>query len=384
MLRYLRALRKETRFMLRTDLLKTCALLLAVLIFAGSVTPVGAMESEELYFDALGETYTANVETTKVVKDDFFINSSCKAYLDYQNVYYCFNEITYGNVTFGSFLVNNGSYVTKGKPIAEVRVDAETIDLEELMNTITLKEESYAEYSETNNALLREYDRISKESASAEERRTAKLLYDRLEVAFKREKDQRENELDSLYNTYNNYESIEPVTQITAPGDGYVYNMNRFRSGDRLSGYTYLCAIVDPSEVRVVVSGGSDMLRYGMEVSVTQGSGAKTVSVPGIVTTNKSTTLSASLIGYDDVIMLQGDPSVFDVSQDVLIKFKSVDMKNVLTVSKRAVYEDTKGKFVYLYRNGQSIKQYVLVGGTNPDTVYIVDGLNEGDTVVIK
>ena len=370
--------------MLRTDLLKTCALLLAVLIFAGSVTPVGAMESEELYFDALGETYTANVETTKVVKDDFFINSSCKAYLDYQNVYYCFNEITYGNVTFGSFLVNNGSYVTKGKPIAEVRVDAETIDLEELMNTITLKEESYAEYSETNNALLREYDRISKESASAEERRTAKLLYDRLEVAFKREKDQRENELDSLYNTYNNYESIEPVTQITAPGDGYVYNMNRFRSGDRLSGYTYLCAIVDPSEVRVVVSGGSDMLRYGMEVSVTQGSGAKTVSVPGIVTTNKSTTLSASLIGYDDVIMLQGDPSVFDVSQDVLIKFKSVDMKNVLTVSKRAVYEDTKGKFVYLYRNGQSIKQYVLVGGTNPDTVYIVDGLNEGDTVVIK
>lgn len=370
--------------MLRTKLLKLSALLLTIMLFTSGTAPALALENEELYLDALGETYVAHVDTTTVTRGDFVVNSSSKAYLDYNSVYYVFNEINYGTVRFGNYMVNNGTYVTKGQPIAEVRVDVESVDLDELWNEIMLKEENYSDYADANNALLKEYERLIKESASAEERRTAQLLYDRLEVSFNREKEERESELDSLYNTYNNYESMEDVAYITAPGDGIVYNLNRYRQGDTLGRYSYICYVVDASDVRVVLSGGNEMLRYGMEVSVTQGTGPNMVSVPGIVTTNNSTTLSTSLIGADDVVILEGDPSVFDIGSDVMVKFKSVEMHNVLTVSKSAVYKDNNGDYVYLYRDGQSIKQYILVGSNNSETVYVVEGLDEGDEVVIK
>lgn len=370
--------------MLRTKFVKTAALFLTAAIVLGGAMPARAGQSEELYLDALGETYTAKVETTLVERGDFVVNSSCRGHLDYANVYYVFNETNYGNVKFGHFFVNNGQYVTKGEPIAEVTVDVESVDLDKLWNEIMLKEENYSDYADTNNILLKEYERIMKESASAEERRNAQLLYERLEVEFKREKEKRENELDELYNRYNNYESVEPVTYITAPGDGYVYNINRYRQGDSLGAYSYMCFIVDASDVKVYVNGGNELFRYGMNVEVAQGTGPYEVSVPGTITTNNSPTLSTSLIGADDIILLDGDTSVFEIGTEVTIKFKSVEMNNVLLVSKKAVYNDTNGDYVYLYKDGRSIKQYILTGGSNSESVYVVDGLDEGDAVVIK
>lgn len=370
--------------MLRINKLRAAIAVLAVILLTVGETPVMALENEDLYFDALEETYTVKVDTTKVTRGDFYVNSSCKAYLNYDNVYYCYNEITYGKVTFEQFLVNSGYYVNKGDPIATVNVEVEATDLSELLNKIDLKEKNLEEYDDANNALLMEYDRIANGSGSAEEKRTAKLLHDRLEVTYSKERKNRERELDDLYNRYNNYESVNSQETITAPGTGYVVNINRYRRGDTLNGYSYLCAIVDPEYVRVFVYGGNDLLRYNMDVTVTQGSGASMVSAPGVVTTNRSTTLSTSLVGNDDVIVFTGDCSQFDIGQEVIVKFRSVDMKNVLTVSKKAVYTDDKGSYVFLYKDGFSQKQYILTGGANSESVYVVDGLSEGDNVVIK
>ena len=74
----------------------------------------------------------------------------------------------------------------------------------------------------------------------------------------------------------------------------------------------------------------------------------------------------------------------FEYGSDVTVSYRSTDMKDVLVVNKSAVYHDSKGDYVYVYTNGNSIKRYVQTGGNNATVVWIVNGLVEGDLVVIK
>jgi len=121
-----------------------------------------------------------------------------------------------------------------------------------------------------------------------------------------------------------------------------------------------------------------------MSVLVSQAQSAGAVSLDGRVTTCKSSVLSPNLIGSTDYIEILGDMSLFDYGSDVTVSFRSIDMKNVPIADKSAVYHDNKGDYVYVYSNGNSLKRYVKTGGNNATVVWIVSGLEAGDTLVIK
>lgn len=372
----------------RSRKLRLPALVFAVMLMITAV-PTTAAEDEELYLQALnGETAqietNTNITTTKVTKGLFEINGTCRANLDFPNVYYVVNEINASKVTFLEYKVSNGSRVKKGDIIAAVNTSVEDVQTEELEVRIQTEEESLEQYIDTNKALLKEYqDKISG-AASEAQRRTAQLLYDRLSVSYENERVAREENLEHLRNTYNSYFEQQGTQYILAPDNGVVSGLQRYRSGETINNYAYICAVYDTSSVSVRVNGGSELLYFNMPVTVAQGSGENMVTCPGRVTSCKSTTLTANLIGSNDYVELLGDTSVFNVGEEVTLRFKTVHMEDVLLVPNKAVKTDTSGTYVFKYVNGLCIKRYILIGGNNPDVSWVVDGLDEGDVVVIK
>jgi multidrug efflux pump subunit AcrA (membrane-fusion protein) len=58
--------------------------------------------------------------------------------------------------------------------------------------------------------------------------------------------------------------------------------------------------------------------------------------------------------------------------------------KNVLTVPLHAVSREQGKSMVFLLRGGQPVRQTVKVGWKDPESIEIIDGLKEGDKVVIR
>ncbi len=56
---------------------------------------------------------------------------------------------------------------------------------------------------------------------------------------------------------------------------------------------------------------------------------------------------------------------------------------NALLIPTQAVIPEINTQTVYLYKNGKAVKQVVRIGNRNSDKVHILEGINEGDTVII-
>ena len=156
------------------------------------------------------------------------------------------------------------------------------------------------------------------------------------------------------------------------------------RKGEVLGRWSFLCTISDPTNVRVVVEGGSDLLRYNMPVKIVQSTGNRNVELTGRVVTMKSTASSVNLMARNDIIEIYGDVSNLMPGSDVSVKFDKIYVEDALIVPKTALKSDKKGQYLNVYINGFSSKRYVVVGGADSMNYWIVFGVEEGDTIILE
>lgn len=342
-------------------------------------------DNEDLYLGALENIVETKYNTIAVTKGDFEAYATSQAYIVYDKTSYVFNTISQGTVKFGQYFVKNGDFVKKGDPIAEITVTAELESIEDLTNRITTMEENLESYANVNKGLLKKYTSIINSNVeSPVQKKIAQLLYNRLDVDYKKEYSRRSAELNALKVQLAETENLVGTQYIKAPADGVVNNLQHFWPDSKLNNYTYMCNVVDNTKAKIYINSNSDLLRYNMPVKIVQSNGPKSVSLDGRVVTLSSTTLSPNLTSGQPIVEILGDPSLLDISNDVSVRFTSITAKNVILVSKKAVSTDAKGDFVYLYRDGHSFKQYIITGGNNATDYWVVSGLNEGDLVVVK
>lgn len=352
-------------------------------VSAGAAEDTFRPDNEDLYFGALTEELKDNTVKATVRKGTFSINAGYKGSLDHDNIKYVTNTVNVGTVTFSEQLVTQGRTVRKGDHMIKVRVSTENVDLGQLKEDIEAKTDNLESFIVTNNELLSEYRNVMDNGATPEERRMAELLYDRLEVSFKQERTKRESEIETLSNRYSSYLLVREAQYIDAPCDGVITYLARFRSGETIGTNAFIAVVVGKGTPSVTVSGGTEPLRYGQKVTITQN--GSELELEGIVTACNSSLLSPNLIGNAARIEITGgDVSLLDLNSDVIVRTSTVVMEDALILPRSAVGTDGKGSFVYLNRDGHSSKRYVVVGGVNSEEAWIVHGLSEGDTVVIK
>jgi len=273
--------------------------------------------------------------------------------------------------------------IKKGDPIAEINVVVDEIEKEEVELNLEAARKNLEDYIADTKILLNQYKSAAK-TGTERDRRLAELSYERLEKTFKEEVEKREDKIDGYTLRLDEIESLENTKYIKAPTDGVVGYMGRFRKGEVLNGWSFLCVINDPSKVRVVVEGGSDLLRYNMPVKIVQaGRNNRNIELTGRVLTMKSTAASVNLMARDDIIEIYGDTSQLRPGDEVSLKFDKVYVPDALTVTKSAIKTDKKGSYVNVFINGFSSKRYVVVGGADGIRSWIVSGVEEGDIIIL-
>lgn len=377
--------------MLKNDRFKRiCSVALALLLISMMLVPAFAAEEsfrpndEDLYLEALNEETSEIVSTYTVGKKDFYLVGATKAEIEYGGMQYVVGGVTQGKAKFEEFLVISGQQVKKGDPIARISVTVDEYSVTNANLTLSKLEESLENYKQATGELLDEYDEIAKHSSDENEKLTAKLLYDRLLTTYNSEVSKREAAISKQMSVVVEYENLEGDQYITSPCSGVIGMIGRQKKGDNVGANDLFAVIYDIGDIRIVINGGSEYLRYNQEVAIAQTQGNETIEVAGRVTTCKSPALANGLVAYNDVIEITGDASKLFVNQDVVIRSKYVLMEDVIVIPTDAIRSDKTGSFVYLYSDGVSIKKYITVAKTGADEAWIASGLNEGDLIVIK
>ncbi len=141
-------------------------------------------------------------------------------------------------------------------------------------------------------------------------------------------------------------------------------------------------SLMDDSRIKVVVEvtpGDIGRLQRGRP-AVVRASNGETVEVPGTVTvvSQSADPLSKKFRVEVEVPNHGGKlrPGVF-----ATVLFDVQSHQNALAVPQKAVLE---GKYVFLAENGKAVKREVSLGLKNTTTIEVLDGLKEGDQVIVE
>ena len=355
------------------------------LVFAFMLMPsVGSHADGEdvLYFGALDESIAQNVKTASVEKGEFYVTGAVQASLEFPSQQMVFCDIREGTVRFKEFMVGQGDTVKKGDPIARISVTVDEIEKEEVELNLNAAKNNLEEYILDTRLLLNQY-KVASQTGTEKERKLAQLSYDRLEATFKSEVEKRETRIDEYTLRLDRIEELASTEFIYSPTDGVIGYMNRFRNNDVISYWPPLCVINDPTKVRVVVEGGSDLLRYNMPVKVVQTVNGKSVELTGRVITLKSAASSVNLMAQSDIVEVYGDTTKLRPGSEVSVRFDKIYVDDALMVPRTAVKSDKKGNYVNVYVNGFSSKRYVVIGGADGTRNWVVSGVEEGDVLIL-
>lgn len=377
--------------MLRNDRFKRiCSLALTLLLIGTMLVPSFAAEDsfrpddEDLYLEALSEEAPDTVNTYVVGKKDFSLLGASKAEIEYGGVQYVVGGVSQGKAKFEEYLVSAGKTIKKGDPIARISVTVDDYAITNANLNLAKLEESLESYKAATGELLDEYEEIAKNSSDPNERLTAQLLYDRLLATYNTEVSKREAAISKQMSVVVEYENLEGDQYITSPCSGVVGMIGRQKKGDNVGSNDMFAIVYDIGDIRLIIKGGSEYLRYNQVVSIVQTQGNETIEVEGRVTTCKSPALANGLVSYDDYVEITGDATRLYVNKDVVVRSKYVLMEDVIVIPSDAIGTDKVGSFVYLYENGVAIKKYITVAKVGTDEAWIASGLNEGDLIVIK
>ncbi|NTV80905.1 MAG: efflux RND transporter periplasmic adaptor subunit [Candidatus Aminicenantes bacterium] len=272
--------------------------------------------------------------------------------------------------------VQAGDRVAKGQLLAELETDSIRLQLKQAEAGVAVAEASHADALRNKERM----DRLIKESAVSEQQR------EKVQLAF----DSAAAQLEQARAGLNLARHALDVSIMRAPFSGVIASKNA-EVGDVINpmmggfgggGAGGVLTLMDYSKVKLVVAVSSEdigRIRKGQEAVLRAG------SFPG-----------RDFRGTVDVVNLTADPLSKKFGVEVVIAngdgalrpgtfgdlvFEVQSHENALVVPQTAVLENA---YVFVVDGGKAVKKPVALGIQNTTMIEVLDGLAEGDAVVVE
>jgi len=347
---------------------------LSVLIAAVALSACAATPAET---QSLPTPAAVNYKTTQVQRGTFELTQKSGGSFEYPVT----NSLSYeydGAILKEEIPVHRGSEVKKGDVLATFTFDVSNAELEK-------KELSYREVVSDAAQKRKEYlDRINSYSATPDTTagKIAALQKEQAENELKLFEITSAQELEESQKELEEYRSLFSGKTLIAPCDGVVFSVASVLAGHEVAKGTALVTLYSPDTVYLKLSSPTkDMIQMaslGAAATVTSGkwsSSGKIVSTPAGIdeqTDNQDIYIS---IDNPQKIPQAGSPSAECVA---------LRLDDMLLLDRHALHTDSAIKYVLILENGVTLKRNVLCGPENNEVVCILDGLSEGQQVILN
>ena len=291
-------------------------------------------------------------------------------------------EYSSGTMRLVQMVAERYAFVEKGDVLATVSMETNELDLEELELKLTRVKERYNEYKtefETSHEEARQEISVYELPGKID-----RIEFYQAELDFARQEQNYLKQIESYEEQIEELKELMNMTQIVAPTDGIVIEVNRELGGTKLENGDMVAKIIPTDQIYMGFGDALSHYAYGNEVTFLVGRnikaqefGAKVVSTNGKALGsgwNKEITyIETSIEPYE---VLSSGPFYVTAITNV--------MKDVLLVPFDAVTNDNGKHFVtVLHEDGSLEKTQFLSGGNNTEYYWVYDGLEEGTYILI-
>lgn len=349
--------------------------------------------------------------TTEVYRGDYtqlLQMDATAVYPTYANVTVRTSGIELGNdaqLVFEEYLVSEGSVVKEGDALFTFSVVTASDKISEASAQLRLQRsrEEYEAYAAAQTAQQAQW--YAQLSAMEEGTEKQIQMYEYTKAQLQLE--------DTLQAMQDNIAALEAqisedaVYTVTAPNAGIITELNReLAAGDEIAPDTYIGGLSSATEVLFVVTDADTKLRCGQQVTLhtsgywgygdnaEYGADDETYSATVISAPSALSPDMQRLSGFSAYLRVDDVDSISMVSEyDMYYSWgygkiytmvaEVIDTSDVLLVDAAAVQMDEDKTYVYVLESGKLHKRYFTAGGTNAKVYWIIDGLEEGMTIVL-
>ncbi|HIS68980.1 MAG TPA: hypothetical protein IAA58_06410 [Candidatus Gallacutalibacter stercoravium] len=336
----------------------------------------GGQEQQSLNTQGLDIPQEGNYQTVEVARQDFTESYSVTAQRAYpvQSSLYFTKE----NARLESFAVSKGQTVKAGDVLATFTVEGDAAALEEARLKLERTQEEF-ELGKTQRQEALAQGQQALTGLTGQEAALQQLKNQRMQAEYDQYVSRTEYDIANQQRQVADLQEDVGVNQLTAPFDGVILSVASVKEGSR----------VDPSEAMVKLYASGQMLlqvddpqrlTYNMPVQVTLGDDS-TVAGRVVAATNllpKTVTDGAVYIALEEEV----DPIQINGAR---VSFDTFAQNGVLVLARDAVHnEDSGGYYVNILQDSMVQKRYILAGHISQNGVWVMDGLQEGQQVILK
>ena len=291
-------------------------------------------------------------------------------------------EYTIGTMRFKQLLVERNQYVTAGTPVAEISMEVDAMDLEELERRLQRLQERYAAVYEE--FLESQEEREAQFARWDPQRSIDKTRYNQAQIDFDQTTLSYAQQITDLQEQIEELKKQAGQTQILAQQDGYVLDIALLQKGQKLENGTVLIKLAPADKIYLEFTDQLEHYGYGNQVTLLAGDSRHPQSYDAVVVSAVGKVLSSQwdlsvsrLDGDYDISELLGN-GPFNVTGETSV------MKNVLLVPVEAVTAEKQKYYVTVLGEGGSMTRTQFIpGGSNSEYYWVFDGLEEGTRIVV-
>lgn len=340
---------------------------LAVALAAGFLLQSTSVTADELGF-----------VTTTVERGTISVTSQTNVSVEYPHrepiVFYS----GYGSASFVKYYVDRYDMVEEGDPIAEIYTFVDDIDYEELcLDLERARQERDDFYVKYEKEIAQAEENIEK-AGSEREKKLARFEWELCKIDLDSTKEELDRKVEQLEERMESIEEAKETTQILAPATGSVGRLQSYWPWETIYNGTVLGEIYLVDEPIFSVQDLTGILRYGMKIDIEDSKGNH---YEGTVVSCSKRYLSDGFAKDDAYIQMEELPEQLS---NMTAHYETMRIENVLIVDSKAVKTDNDGSYVMVLADGKLMKRYFVAGRSTNGKCYVVDGLDEGMTVVIN
>ena len=348
---------------------------------------VEKQEAQQLLPDELMTLEQANYNTMQALPGRYEKESSGNAsilYLVQTNLFWEKDNAYYREV-----LVKAGQEVKKGDVLMSFDIKVDRIELETLELQLLRKQEEKEEQTqerfvalEAAKSKLKEKQDTLNYMGDEYDLKIQKLQIDKIQAEFEQFLYQSEREILQIKERIEEIKKSALDNVLTAPFDGVIETVIRYNEGDKVPVQQPLITMYSTDKLLLKVENAGDKLRYNMDVIIETGSKKEPVSYMGKVIAAPNI-LPSSVI--EEMALIELDESLTKEQLKANIRYVAVSemLEDILLIDRKALEKEDNKFYVHILEGDVVQKRYVVPVINNIEVAWILDGLTEGQTLIV-
>lgn len=319
-------------------------------------------------------------DTVLVERGDYIKTATNSAVLHYPVAYNVSCKVR--NARLASIAVGRSEELTEGDILGTFTSEGSRAELYQARLSLSRAEEAYETGLAERKEAIEEAKRLMPTLTDATDKEIARLRLEQKQADLEAYSLRQEYDITAMKKRVAEMEEALTDVTVYAPATGIIYSYSYLNVGDSVYYNQVLLSMYDSSKCLLKIEDENGKFRYGMRLKVTYGPRNDRQECEAVVVSADNVLSYNERKGFAYALPLNADIPNGQFAM-INVEGEQVRVNDVLLIPKRSTTLDSGKNFVSILEGSSIAKRYVNVALSNTDSSWILQGLEEGQVLIL-